>query len=80
MLLIGLYLILGSKSHLRKTNLKLPLRAETISFFKNSTVWQLENQFYEFAKRHFDFIKSRTVNTDLSGKGQQFFYEKIRPK
>lgn len=71
---------IGSKSHLRKTNMKIPPRAETIALFKNSTVWQLENEFYEFALRQFEHIKSRTLNSDLSGKGQQFFYEKIRPK
>nr|SVE84329.1 EOG090X088H [Daphnia pulex] len=70
----------GSKSHLRKTNLKIPPKAETIERFTNSTVWQLENEFYEFALRQFEFVKSRTLNPDLSGKGQQFFYEKIRPK
>lgn len=60
--------------------MKLPLKAETIASFKNSTVWQLENEFYEFALRHFNYIKSRTLNADLTGKEQQFFYEKIRPK
>ncbi len=78
-LLIAL-LFLGSKSHLRKTNLKIPPKVETIARFKNSTVWQLENDFYEFALRHFEYVKSRTLKPDLSAKGQQFFYEKIRPK
>nr|SVE70499.1 EOG090X088H [Daphnia similis]SVE71123.1 EOG090X088H [Daphnia similis]SVE71754.1 EOG090X088H [Daphnia similis]SVE72382.1 EOG090X088H [Daphnia similis] len=70
----------GSKSHLRKTNMKIPPKAETIARFRNSTVWQLENEFYEFALRQFEYIKSRTLKPDLSDKGQQFFYEKIRPK
>nr|CAG4648716.1 EOG090X088H [Polyphemus pediculus] len=70
----------GTKSHLRKTNKKIPLKPETIDRFKNSTVWQLENEFYEFALRQFQSIKTRTLKSDLSDKGQQFFYEKIRPK
>nr|SVE91837.1 EOG090X088H [Daphnia sinensis] len=70
----------GSKSHLRKTNMKIPPKAETIARFRNSTVWQLENEFYEFALRQFEHVKSRTLKPDLSDKGQQFFYEKIRPK
>nr|CAG4641800.1 EOG090X088H [Eurycercus lamellatus] len=70
----------GSKSHLRKTNMKIPPKAETLARFRNSTVWQLESQFYEFALRHFEAVKARTLNPDMSDKGQQFFYEKIRPK
>nr|CAG4648009.1 EOG090X088H [Moina brachiata]SVE93082.1 EOG090X088H [Moina brachiata] len=70
----------GTKSHLRKTNVKIPPKQETIAYFKNTTVWQLENEFYQFAVKQFEVIKSRTLNTDLSDKGQQFFYEKIRPK
>ncbi len=71
----------GSKSHLRKTNKKIAPRAETVAIFKNSTVWQLEDQFYQFALRQFESIKSRTLDIpSLSAKGQQFFYEKIRPK
>lgn len=72
--------ILGAKSHLRKTNVKIPPKQETIARFKNSTVWQLENEFYQFALKQFEIVKSRMLNTDLSDKGQQFFYEKIRPK
>nr|CAG4636278.1 EOG090X088H [Eubosmina coregoni]SVE69873.1 EOG090X088H [Eubosmina coregoni] len=70
----------GSKSHLRKTNTKIPPKTETLEYFKNSSVWQLENKFYEFALRQFEAIKSRTLNSDLTDKGPQFFYEKIRPK
>ena len=70
----------GSKSHLRKTITKILPKAETLDYFKNSTVWQLENDFYLFALRQFEAIKAKTLNSDLSDKGQQFFYEKIRPK
>nr|SVE74258.1 EOG090X088H [Daphnia barbata] len=70
----------GSKSHLRKTNMKIPPKSETVARFKNSTVWQLENEFYEFALKQFEYVKSRTLKPDMSGKEQQFFYEKIRPK
>nr|CAG4644894.1 EOG090X088H [Leptodora kindtii] len=70
----------GSKSHLRKTNRKIPPSAETLARFKNSTVWQLENEFYLFALRQFEAAKTRTLNTNLTDKGHQFFYEKIRPK
>lgn len=60
--------------------MKIPPKAETIARFRNSTVWQLENEFYEFALRQFEYVKSRTLKLDLSDKGQQYFYEKIRPK
>nr|CAG4650256.1 EOG090X088H [Sida crystallina] len=71
----------GSKSHLRKTNKKISPKAETLATFKNSTVWILEDQFYQFALRQFESVKVRTLDIpNMSDKGQQFFFEKIRPK
>nr|CAG4638535.1 EOG090X088H [Cyclestheria hislopi] len=70
----------GSKSHLRKTNKKIEPSNETIAQFKQSNIWKLENDFYDFALRHFESVKSRTLDSNLNDRGQLFFYEKIRPK
>lgn len=75
------FFLTGSKSHLRKTNKKRAPRAETVQRFHNSSAWQLEDQFYEFALRQFESVKARTLDAATRhDKGQQFFYEKIRPK
>nr|CAG4640969.1 EOG090X088H [Eulimnadia texana] len=73
----------GSKSHLRKTNQKVPPSPETLLIIKKSNVWRIENEFYEFAARQFEAVKKRTLEMDKpewTDRGQQFFYEKIRPK
>ena len=48
-------------------------------------VWQLENEFYNFALDHFHTIKKKTLSQDSqSGKyldrGVMFNYGKIKPK
>lgn len=78
-------LLPGKKAHLRKTFNKLDPSEETIRKFKKSQIWQMENEFYQFAAQQFQFVKKRTlVLQQNSGQatelGQQFFYEKIRPK
>ncbi|XP_072383683.1 heparin sulfate O-sulfotransferase [Diabrotica undecimpunctata] len=66
----------SNKSHLRQTVQKdLPAK-ETMDKIKSSTVWQMENEFYEFALDQFHFVK-RFINKN---KGQNVMYEKIRPK
>ena len=73
----------GRKSHLRKTSSKLPPSRETIKQIQRSNVWKLENEFYEFAKEHFHFVKRRTFeykNGYMLERKQQFSYEKIRPR
>lgn len=74
----------GEKSHLRKTANKLPPKEETIERIHESPIWQMENEFYQFAKNQFEFIKRKTLRTsddgDLLEIGRQFRYEKIRPR
>ena len=43
----------------------------------------MENEFYQFAKEQFHFLKKKTFeykNGYLQERKQQFMYEKIRPR
>lgn len=66
----------SNKSHLRQTVQKDTPSDETVKKIQKSTVWQMENELYEFALEQFHFVKRHTLNDKL----QKFFYEKIRPK
>ena len=66
----------SNKSHLRQTKQKIEPLNQTIRKIMNHKVWQMENEFYEFAKEQFNFIKQRI----LTDKKQIYFFEKIRPK
>lgn len=66
----------SNKSHLRQTVQKDLPSEETIRKFKQSTVWQMENEFYEFALDNFHFAKKHTLRNKL----QRVMYEKIRPR
>src|SRR5690606_10649681 len=78
----------GAKSHLRKTFNKVRPSSRTIAKIQQSRIWQMENEFYQFALDNFNFIKEKTLvkvkqqgnNIVYKDKGQQFFFEKIRPK
>ncbi|KAL1491068.1 hypothetical protein ABEB36_011721 [Hypothenemus hampei] len=70
------YFLNSNKSHLRRTVQKETPNSVTINKFKQNPVWQMENEFYEFALDNFHFIKRHT----LRNKHQSFFYEKIRPR
>lgn len=69
----------SNKSHLRKTVQKNIPSAATVAKIQKSTVWQMENELYEFAVQQFDFIKKKTL-TGAGERIQSYMYEKIRPK
>lgn len=73
----------GNKSHLRKTYNKIKPSPETVDKIQESTIWKMENEFYEFALEQFEFIRQKTlslIDGKLQDNGQQFFFEKIRPR
>lgn len=62
---------------------KLDPSEETIKRVESSSIWQLENELYQFALQQFHFLKKRmNMNSDniLSDRGKQFMFEKIKPK
>lgn len=50
----------GNKSHLRKTFNKQPVTQETLDQLRQSKIWMMEQDFYEFAKAQFHFLKKLT--------------------
>ncbi|UYV67273.1 HS2ST1 [Cordylochernes scorpioides] len=77
----GIWCSVGKKGHLRRTFNKQPLLPETVAQIQKSKVWQLEEEFYQFAARQFDLVKRTTlVDNKLTDRGRNFMYEKIRPR
>uniref|UniRef100_A0A182JKZ9 Heparan sulfate 2-O-sulfotransferase n=1 Tax=Anopheles atroparvus TaxID=41427 RepID=A0A182JKZ9_ANOAO len=68
----------SNKSHLRKTKSKVEPAPETVAKIKESTVWQMENELYEFAREQFHFVQKK-LRTPGRNMMQDFLYEKIKP-
>lgn len=67
----------SNELHLRKTKGKIQPSPATIAKIKESIVWKMEEEFYNFARDHFHFIRSKHIMSN--GKRQEFMYEKIKP-
>lgn len=67
----------STKLHLRKTVGKVKPSVSTENKIKESIVWKMEEEFYEFARTNFNFLRSKYVMSN--GKRQDFMYEKIKP-
>jgi len=58
----------GSKvSHLRKTYNKQTPMPETLDVLRQSKVWRMEQDFYEFARSQFHFLKRLTFGSGSTG-------------
>lgn len=70
-------------SHVRKTNYKQDPLPETIATVKQWKTWEMEHEFYEFAKEQFHFVRDLTLVKDDQGRyrprKKQFHYDKIKP-
>ena len=69
----------SGKAHIKHTRHKDPLSEETINKMKNTRVWKLENEFYNFAVKQFNAVKT-TVLEQKQLKTAFYNYEKVRPK
>lgn len=70
----------NNKSHLRQTTQKIDPQPETVDKIKNSVVWKMENELYDYALAYFHTMKRRLLNASIQDASQRFMYEKIRPK
>lgn len=74
------YYLNSNKSHLRQTSSKIEPSILTIDRIQQSTIWKMENELYEFALEHFNFVKRKLLAKEANNVAQIYFYEKIRPK
>ena len=64
----------GASRHIRKTKYKEQPSQETLRVMRESKVWKVEHEFYEFAAAHFQWLKREMTDKSF------FHYEKIRPR
>ena len=77
-----LYASSGVNSHMRKTLKKDQPSERTVQIMQNSTIYQMEREFYDFAKIVFEDMKGRTIYLkDGSWRpiAKRYHYEKIKP-
>ena len=68
---------------MRRTSHKVPPKPETLATIQDSKIWKMENEFYQFVRKQFRFVKSQTfqqVKGQFIEKSNRFHYEKIRPR
>ncbi|KAK2714880.1 heparin sulfate O-sulfotransferase-like [Artemia franciscana] len=71
----------SNKTHLRRTNKKVLPSSKTLQKIQESKIWQMENEFYEFAASNFYRVRKKMKESLVDGKPEpKFFYEKVRPK
>jgi len=69
----------SGKSHIKRTRHKDEVSEQTSRRMKNTKIWKLENEFYNFALRNFHAVKTTTLEQKRL-KTQFYNYEKVRPK
>lgn len=81
--ILDFFYFLGTKSHLRRTSHKVPPKPETLAKIQDSKIWKMENEFYQFVRKQFRFVRSQIfqlVNGQYVEKSNRFHFEKIRPR
>jgi len=75
----GEFLKSSGKEHIKHTRHKEGVHQETVAKMRKTRVWKLENDFYNFAAKHFQSVKK--IALEQKSQGRQFYnFEKIRPK
>lgn len=70
----------SNKSHLRRTKTKFDPSDATVKSIEETSIFQMENELYEFALDQFHFIRKKFYVPGNKNVVQDFFYEKIKPK
>ncbi|XGW35771.1 hypothetical protein V3C99_019170 [Haemonchus contortus] len=75
----------ANRAHLRNTKRKFPPTERTLAIIRKNEVYQLEREFYEFAKEEFQAIFKKATNgtsnaMDVLRLKSQYHYEKIKPE
>ncbi|KAK0415190.1 hypothetical protein QR680_011818 [Steinernema hermaphroditum] len=68
-----------NRAHLRYTKKKIPPSEQTLEIVRNDPIYQMEKEFYDFAKSQFEEQWNRVKLKDGSFIPKQFHYEKIKP-
>ncbi|KAK5979977.1 Heparin sulfate O-sulfotransferase [Trichostrongylus colubriformis] len=74
-----------NRAHLRNTKRKYPPSDQTLSIIRRNEVYQLEREFYDFAKEEFQAIFKKATNGSSNAWAilhlkPQYHYEKIKPE
>lgn len=73
----------GDLQHIRKTKHKDYPSESTVARLKETKVWKMENEFYQFAHSHFNMLKDELSEIARFrakfGTERLYHYEKIRP-
>lgn len=73
----AMYRSSDASSHIRRTKHKDPISQTTLDIVKETKIWKLEMEFYDFAKSHFQALKEELTEI---GPRRVFHYEKVRPR
>jgi len=68
---------ISGNSHIKRTRHKDEVSEHSIQKLKSSKIWRMENEFYNFALRQFNWVK-KTLEEQREQNKQFFYYEKIR--
>lgn len=75
----GDFLKESGKEHIKNTRHKEGVHQDTLIKMRKTKIWKLENDFYNFAAKHFASVKK--VVMEQKSQGRQFYnFEKIRPR
>ena len=76
-LIMWCYCGLGGLGHLRRTKKKQTPSESSLSIIRKSEIYQLEQEFYEFALEQFEYLKGRALNIDEEGRWDWSYFSTI---
>jgi len=71
------FLQISGKAHIKHTRHKEPLSETTITKMKKTKIWKIENEFFNFAQKHFNATRS-VVLQQKEAKKQYYKYDKVK--